>query len=193
MTVRGEPMNAEQITTIVTNVLTSGGVIFFLGMWIRALKSRIVEMNRTIEVQQQTLKAMETRVLETEKIGNIYRQFLEDFPKVLENYRSLHTRMTEDQIKLLEKAIAQKDEKLKETAEIELEKLKLQQRALDDIPKLREELIEVIDTFEQRMSIVNMLARSNSLSSSLGYHFTTEFARAFLRNPTMDEITKPAA
>jgi hypothetical protein len=29
-------MTAEQITTIITNVLTGTGVVFFLGMWIRA-------------------------------------------------------------------------------------------------------------------------------------------------------------
>ncbi|HZF41480.1 MAG TPA: hypothetical protein VE715_21865 [Blastocatellia bacterium] len=198
-------MTAEQITTIITNVLTSGGVAAFLYMMIRglkdqigALKAQISTLNETIEVQKKTLQAMETRVSETEKIGNIYRQFLEEFPKELENYRALHTKMKDDQIKLLQQAVEQKDEKLKETAEIELEKLKLQQRALDDIPKLREELIEVIDTFEQRMSIVTLLARSNSLSFPLPTAYGNMFAAAakaypFSETTDAGEVNKPLA
>jgi predicted DNA-binding transcriptional regulator len=63
-------MTTEQITTIITNALTGIGVVFFVGMVIRGLKNRIEEMNKTIEVQQQTLKAIETRVLET----NLHRR-----------------------------------------------------------------------------------------------------------------------
>src|SRR5262245_18824624 len=150
-------MNAEQITTIITNVLTGGGIVCFLGMWIRALKNRISEMNKTIEIQQETLEVMKTQVSETEKIGNIYKQFIDGFPSDLEKYRALHTKMKDDQIKLLEQAIEQKDEKLKETAEIELEKLTLQKRAIEDISQLREELIKTINTLDQRLTTVNLL------------------------------------
>src|SRR5262245_48654908 len=41
-----EPMNAEQITTVVSNLITSGGVIFYLWTRVRALKSQISEMNK---------------------------------------------------------------------------------------------------------------------------------------------------
>lgn len=170
----GEPMTAEQITTIITNVLTGGGVAVFLYMVIRGLKDQIVALkaqigtlNETIEVQKKTLQAMETRVLETEKIGNIYRQFLEEFPKELENYRALHTKMKDDQIKLLQQANEQKDERLKETAEIELEKLKLQQRALDDIPKLLGQITDTARTLEQRLSTVDQLAGTTPLELHL--------------------------
>ena len=197
-------MSAEQITTIITNLLTGGGVAVFLYIVIRglkdqigALKTQIVTLNETIEVQKKTLQAMETRVLETEKIGNIYRQFLEEFPKELENYRALHTKMKDDQIKLLQQANEQKDEKLKETAEIELEKLKLQQRALDDIPKLRKELIEVVDTLQQRFSVINLFSSidspniQNTTRSSYVSYFNITFFQYTIRQNTLTSFYFP--
>jgi hypothetical protein len=158
-------MNAEQITTIITNVLTGGGVAAFLYMVIRglkdqigALKTQIGTLNETIEVQKKTLQAMETRVLETEKVGNIYKRLTEELPGEIDKYRDLITKLKDDQITELTKANQDKDERLQKTAQIELEKLELQQQALEDIPGLRRELIEVVNTLQQRLSTVDQLA-----------------------------------
>jgi chromosome segregation ATPase len=159
-------MNAEQITTIITNVLTGTGVVCFLGMVIRGLKNQISglktqigTLNETIDVQKRTLEAMETRVLETEKVGNIYKRLTEELPAEIDKYRSLITKLKDDQISELEKANQDKDEKLKKTAELEIEKLNLQQQALEDIPGLRHELIEVVTTLQQRLATVEQLSR----------------------------------
>ena len=69
-------MLAEIITTI-----EGDGVAAFLYMVIRglkdqigALKTQIGTLNETIEVQKKTLEAMEARVLQTEKVGNFYKE-----------------------------------------------------------------------------------------------------------------------
>jgi hypothetical protein len=158
-------MTAEQITTIITNALTGSGIIFFVGMVIRGLKNQITglktqigTLNETIEVQKKTLEAMETRVLETEKVGNIYKRLTEELPGEIDKYRDLITKLKDDQITELKKANQDKDERLQKTAEIELAKLDLQQRALEDIPQLRENLIEVVTTLEQRLAVVEQLS-----------------------------------
>jgi hypothetical protein len=158
-------MNADQITTIITNVLTGTGVVCFLGMVIKGLKDQITglktqigTLNETIDVQKKTLEAMETRVLETEKVGNIYKRLTEELPAEIDKYRSLIMKLKDDQISELEKANQDKDEKLKKTAEIEIEKLNLQQQALEDIPGLRRELITVVTTLEQRLATVEQLS-----------------------------------
>ena len=149
----GESMTAEQLTTIFCNLV----VIGLLWMWIQALKDQITEMNKTIEVQYKSLEAMKTQVSETEKIGNIYRQFIEELPSEIEKYKTLLTKLRGEQISELKKANEHKDERLKETAEIAIKKLELQQRGLDDIPALIAQFEEIATTIEQRLSTVDQL------------------------------------
>ena len=146
-------MTAEQITTI----LSSLGVLGFLWMWVRALKMQISEMRKTIEVQRKTLEAMKTQVSETEKVGSIYRQFIDELPSEIEKYKTLLTKLRDDQISELKIANAHKDERHKETAEIAIKKLELQHRALDDIPALIAQFEEIATTIERRLSTVDQL------------------------------------
>jgi chromosome segregation ATPase len=146
-------MTAEQITTIFSSLV----VIGFLWMWVRALKMQISEMNKTIEVQKNTLEAMKTQVSETERIGSIYYQFIDELPSEIEKYKTLLTELKEDQISKLKKASEHNDERLKEAAEIEIKKLELQQRALDDIPALITQFAEIATTIEQRLSTADQL------------------------------------
>jgi len=124
---------------------------------LEALKMQFTRMNKTIEVQQKTLEAMKTQVSETEKVGSIYRQFIEDLPSEIEKYKTLLTKLRGDHISELKKASEYKDERLKETAEIEIKKLELQQRALDDIPALVAQFEEIATTIEHRLSTVDHL------------------------------------
>src|SRR5262245_58896 len=124
---------------------------------VEALKTQITKMNKTIEAQKKTLEAMKTQVSETEKVGSIYRQFIEDLPSEIEKYKTLLTTLRGDQISELKKANEPKDERLKETAEIAVKKLELQQRALDDIPALIAQFEEIATTIERRLSTVDQL------------------------------------
>jgi cell division protein FtsL len=58
-------MTTEQFITIVTTLLTNGGLATFLFFYIRSLKQQITGLNNTIEAQNKTLKIMEKQVLET--------------------------------------------------------------------------------------------------------------------------------
>jgi chromosome segregation ATPase len=146
-------MTAEQITTIFSSLV----VIGLLWMWVQELKNQISEMNKAIEVQKNSLEAMKSQVSETEGIGSIYRQFIEELPSEIEKYKTLLTELKEDRIRQLKKASEHEDERLKETAKIEIKKLELQQRALDDIPALITQFAEIATTIEQRLSTVDQL------------------------------------
>jgi hypothetical protein len=146
-------MTAGQLTTIFCALV----VIGFLWMWIQELKNQITEMNKTIEAQFKTLEAMKTQGSETEKIGGVYRRFIEELPSEIEKYKTLLTELRADRISELKKANEYEDERLKETAEIEIKKLELQQRALDDIPALITQFEETATTIEQRLSTVDQL------------------------------------
>jgi hypothetical protein len=146
-------MTAGQLTTIFCNLV----VIGFLWMWIQELKNQIAQMNKTIEIQHKTLEAMKTQGSDTEKIGGIYRQFIEELPSEIEKYKTLLAKLMGDRISELKNANEYEDERLKETAEIEIKKLELQQRALDDIPALISQFEEIATTIEQRLSTVDQL------------------------------------
>jgi chromosome segregation ATPase len=139
---------------------------------ITGMKAQIGTLNETIEVQKKTLEAMETRVLETEKVGNIYKRLTEELPGEIDKYRDLITKLKDDQITELKKANQDKDERLQKTAEIEIAKLDLQQRALEDIPQLRQNLIEVVTTLEQRLAVVEQLSRSKDTNTGKTFRFT---------------------
>src|SRR5262245_27466078 len=124
---------------------------------LEALKMQFAKMNKTIGVQQKTLETMKAQVSETEKVGSIYRQFIEELPSEIEKYKTLLTKLRGDQISELKKANEYKEERFKETAEIEIKKLELQQRALDDIPALIAQFEEIATTIEQRLSTVDQL------------------------------------
>jgi hypothetical protein len=164
-------MSAEQFTTIMSNLLSGGGVILFLWMWIRGLRKQLA-------IQKDTLEAVKTQVSETEKIGKIYRQLFDELPIESEKWKVTILKFKDERIAELEKAIQDKDERLKKTLEIEIEKLEIQQQALEDIPRLREELIEVVNTLQQRLSTVDQLAFSSpSLHAANKYRDSTELGK----------------
>jgi cell division protein FtsB len=106
-------MSVEQITTIISNVLQGTGIVFFVGMLIRGLRREISSLNQTVKTQQQTLEAMERRVAETERLGEVYRKFLHTMPEDLEKYQ-LFIRQTKDgAIAELERTNQLKDEQIK--------------------------------------------------------------------------------
>jgi hypothetical protein len=106
-------MSVEQITTIVTNILQGGGVVAFIGLLVRGLRREIRSLNQTVKTQQQTLDAMERRVAESERLGEVYRKFLHTMPEDLEKYQ-VFIRQTKDQaIAELERTNLLKDQQIK--------------------------------------------------------------------------------
>ncbi|MBO0857748.1 MAG: hypothetical protein J2P21_04685 [Chloracidobacterium sp.] len=165
-------MTSEQITTLLSNLV----VLIFLGMWIRALKMRISEMKKNIELQNETLEAMHTQVSETEMIGSVYRQFIEELPSEIEKYKTLLTELKNDQIGELKKAYGNKDERLKDTAEMEIKKLELQERSLDDVPALITQFAEIATTITQRFSAVDRLVNSMPPHRSAKWKWLSAFS-----------------
>ncbi|MBN1639237.1 MAG: hypothetical protein JW866_09730 [Ignavibacteriales bacterium] len=65
------------------------GLGIFLYYLIRGLKSEINGLKGTINAQNETLKVMDKRIEETEKIGNIYKTLIRDLPSDIENYKTI--------------------------------------------------------------------------------------------------------
>lgn len=71
---------------IVSSILEASGIAVFLVYVIRGLKSQIKALSNTIDIQKETLSAMESRVEEVQKMGETYSNFTKTLPEFVENY-----------------------------------------------------------------------------------------------------------
>ena len=78
-------MNSDQIVTILVGVAQSGAAGLIVWALLRSLKIRIDSLQKTISVQSDTIAAMERRVGEAEKIGDLYKNLVRDLPMLLES------------------------------------------------------------------------------------------------------------
>jgi DNA repair exonuclease SbcCD ATPase subunit len=155
-------MDMSDLVTIVSSLGELGGFGVFLWYVYRGLKAEISNLNRTIEAQErtleaqrETLEAMDMRVRETEKFRDLYRQFLNDLPEDIDKYRSIISRLKDEVIEELEEAIARKDEKLKEFTQAKLAELDAQEKLLEELPKLRDNLVQAHNSLEARLGVLD--------------------------------------
>ncbi len=92
-------MTAEQITTLVTSILEGGGVVVFVYLLLKGIKRQLQALKSTIDIQEKAIFTMEKRVFETEKIGEIYKNLVSDFPKTMQDYKSIIT-TTKDEMNI---------------------------------------------------------------------------------------------
>lgn len=106
-----------------------------LGFTIRILQNRVKSLNDQVEIQSDTLKAMEQRLSETEKITDVYKTFTMDFSKLFNDYRSNISISKDEVIDTLEKKTKVQEQELRD-----------HQSALDYLEKIlesREEQLNV--------------------------------------------------
>jgi hypothetical protein len=96
-------MTPDQWVTVITGVFEAGGLGVFLFFLIRGLKTQISSLKSILELQKETLSVMERRITETEKVGAIYKRFLEDLPKDLDNYRAVVLQLRDEAISALQR------------------------------------------------------------------------------------------
>lgn len=151
LTLPEAPMTAEQVTNIVTNLLTGSGVVIFVFYLVRSLKREIASLHKTIEQQLKTFEVMEKRVLETEKIGNIYRDLIDDLPMQVAKYKIFLNQTKDDVIAQLQQA---NNASVRESRELEVKRLELQEQIITEIPRLRDQIIASFQGIEQRLTAV---------------------------------------
>jgi len=77
---------------IITGVLQTGVISFVVYMIIRGLKTEIKTLQTVVTTQNKTIETMDKRIQETEKIGDLYKQLVSDFPQALEDYQAVITK-----------------------------------------------------------------------------------------------------
>jgi hypothetical protein len=147
-------MEANELVTVLTSTIEGSAMVTFLWFFIRGLKKEIHSLNKTIEVQNKTLEAMEKRIVETEKIGHLYRNLLQDLPEDIQKYKVIIGKLKDEVIKELQDANAQKDAELEELSRLRLEQLELQEKMLGELPKLKADLESSLIELNQRIKAI---------------------------------------
>ncbi|MPS31011.1 MULTISPECIES: hypothetical protein [unclassified Salinivibrio] len=86
---------ATDTLIIISSLLESVGLVAFFLYVIKGLKSQISALSKTIDIQNRTLDAMESRVTEIKKLSETYNEFTKDLPSFVENYHKT-VKMTKD-------------------------------------------------------------------------------------------------
>ncbi len=140
-----------------------GGFSLVVLIIIRGLRLEIINLKKVIEgqnsiinTQTETLIAMEKRVEESEKFKDLYRKFISDLPEDIDNYKRILSVLKDEAIKELELANKKKDEKLTELSKHKIQDVINQEKILDELPKLRDNLINTHNSLEKKLSALEM-------------------------------------
>lgn len=147
-------------------------------MIMRGLKVEIKTLQNQVSNQNKTIETMDKRIQETEKIGELYKQLISDFPKALEDYQEVITKTKDQTIYQLKSSI--KEQKLTiETLQTQTrgnDPLKIQRAAAISklfLNKDNKTLLEFLDKLDNDKDkvISKMLEISDfeQLIESLGY------------------------
>ena len=131
-------------TSYIASIFEALGLGVFIFYLFHGLKHKIAGLEGIVTAQNQTLEVMEKRIVETEKIGDIYRNLMSDLPKDLDNYKTILSKTKDETI--LE---------LKNQQEIT-------QRKLDDAQNSIEKSKENPETIKHHLSILkNLLSKED--------------------------------
>lgn len=149
---------------IFQRILELGGLGIFIWYLIKGLKQQIIALQATLEIQKGTLEAqkstldaMERRVMEAEKMGELYRRLLDQLPDDLEKYKTVLGKLKDEIIKELEDANKRKDDKLASLTKSRLDEITKQEQILNELPQLRETLISTYDDIKRKLVVLDIL------------------------------------
>jgi phage shock protein A len=152
-------MTVSEMTTIISSVIEGGAVITLVVIVFQSLKQNIAGLKGTVASQNETLVVMEKRVQETEKIGALYKKFINDLPSDIDAYQQTVKKLKDEVIQALEEANEVKDEELKVLYQTRLEEIGKLDDLVGSMPRLRIELITTLNELEAKFDGLNEMEK----------------------------------
>ena len=103
---------------IISGILETGVIGFVVYMLIKGLKTEIKTLQKNVVAQNETIKTMDKRIEETEKIGDLYKKLISDFPKALDDYQAVITKTKDSTIYELKSRVEEQKLTIEELKEI---------------------------------------------------------------------------
>lgn len=118
-------------------------------------------------IQNETIRGLDKRVIETERISELYTNLLSDLPNAIDRFNEINSKAKEKIMSDLEKAAANKDEELKKLSQIQLEEIESKEGLINGLPKLVKKLIENLNAVDQRLILMGLPARGISIYDAM--------------------------
>ena len=103
---------------IISGILETGVISFLVYIIIKGLKTEIKTLQKNVVAQNETIKTMDKRIEETEKIGDLYKKLISDFPKALDDYQAVITKTKDSTIYELKSRVEEQKLTIEELKEI---------------------------------------------------------------------------
>lgn len=103
---------------ILSGILETGVIGFVVYMLIKGLKIEIKTLQKNVVAQNETIKTMDKRIEETEKIGDLYKKLISDFPKALDDYQTVITQTKDSTIYELKSRVEEQKLTIEELKQI---------------------------------------------------------------------------
>ena len=166
---------------IITGVLETGVIAFVVYMIMKGLKTEIKTLQTQVSTQNETIKTMDKRIQETEKIGDLYKKLVSDFPQALEDYQTVITKTKDKTIYELKSKLEEHELTIEDlTKRTKSANPELVQKA-SGISKLflnkeNKDLLEFLQKIGKPEEIVDSMIKSNDfdgLMKNLGQEIET--------------------
>jgi len=110
------------------------------------LGSLIWGLKRQVKIQSDTLKVMEKRLIETEKLGEIYKLFLDDLPDAMGKFKEINNminRTKDEAIAQLENEKNLKDSELEVYKQEDMKRIETQEKLISRLTEMQK-IVEAI-------------------------------------------------
>jgi uncharacterized coiled-coil protein SlyX len=143
---------------IISGVIETGTISFVVYMIMKGLKIEIKTLRKNIVAQKRIIKTMDKRIEETEKIGDLYKRLISDFPQALDDYQTVITKTKDSVIYELKSKIEDQNLTIEELSKISAKGGKQTSERANKIGKLfldkeNENLLEFISNLESDKSL----------------------------------------
>jgi len=124
-----------------------------LNEMVQAHQQSLENMLQTIELHQKNLSAMEKRIVEVEKVGDLFKNLFDEIPVAIDKYNKIMDKMHEESSSELEKARKNRDHELILYQEKELESVEVRRKLISELPVLMNKLGEALSPVNERLKL----------------------------------------
>jgi chromosome segregation ATPase len=135
---------------------------------IKTQQQQLASMIETATRQQKNIETMEKRIVEIEKVGNLYRSLLDELPGAVEKYKKMMTLRRKEAEAECEVADAQNDQELKAFIEKEMEGINVREKLIEELPDMILRFQEIMEPINARLKLFSDSDRYGS-GSILSY------------------------
>ncbi len=124
-----------------------------LNEMVKTHQDSLQQIFATIDAHQKNIAAMERRIVEVEKVGDLFKTLFDEIPVAIDKYNKIMDKIYEESLAELEKAQASQDLELIRYQQKELESIEVRKRLIGELPGMMSRLMEALGPVNERLKL----------------------------------------